>query len=145
MKTLFWRGKISSVRFLERLLTVLVLIVYYLKFCRFQDHEDFPLYLGLTPQGIQIIREARRVFGIGWYVNCNCPVLFHHILTFNLYYCQKSTKVSLLFYTRSDALALLCECAALPKIIINIEPRLVRDSVIFTLTLHSFYYFYSFL
>jgi len=32
---------------------------------------------------------------------------------------------------------------ALPKIIINIEPRLVRDSVIFTLTLHSFYYFYS--
>eukprot|EP00111_Clytia_hemisphaerica_P019269 TCONS_00056884-protein len=31
-----------------------------------KDHEDFPLYLGLTPQGIQIIREARRVFGIGW-------------------------------------------------------------------------------
>lgn len=31
-----------------------------------KDHEDFPLYLGLTPQGIQIIREARRVFGIVW-------------------------------------------------------------------------------
>jgi len=31
-----------------------------------KDSEDFPLYLGLTPQGIQIIREARRVSGFAW-------------------------------------------------------------------------------
>lgn len=31
-----------------------------------KDQDDLPLYLGLTPQGIQIIREARRVSGFIW-------------------------------------------------------------------------------
>ncbi|XP_047140491.1 FERM domain-containing protein 3 isoform X2 [Hydra vulgaris] len=31
-----------------------------------KDHDDLPLYLGLTPHGIQVIREAKRVSGFVW-------------------------------------------------------------------------------
>lgn len=31
-----------------------------------KDEDEAPLYLGLTPQGIQIIREAKRVSGFPW-------------------------------------------------------------------------------
>ena len=59
---------LARVALLSKMYINILLLTFNLTFFLLtQDQEGIQLYLGLTPEGIAIIREAKKVSGFSWY------------------------------------------------------------------------------
>ena len=86
---------LARVALLSKMYINILLLTFNLTFFLLtQDQEGIQLYLGLTPEGIAIIREAKKVSGFSWY---SFVQLFFHLI-FRLLSFKVSLFVFVLFF-----------------------------------------------